>query len=238
MSSSRPSAPPAERRRVAARPCRCCPASRCELTGDQLRLTGTDLELTISVEVAVSGEADGVVVLPGRLASDIVRALPAGSVSVEVADDEARISAARSEFSLRVLPADEFPRLTEAGRRAGHPRQRRAGRRAHAGGAGRVERRRPADPHRRAPGRRGRRSAPGRHRLLPARHPRPARHHGAERGPARAGAVPGAPGARPAAQPATTSCPCASASARPASRSAAPASPPCSSRASSRPTSG
>jgi DNA polymerase-3 subunit beta len=85
-----------------------------ELSGNQLRLTGTDLELTISVEVAVSGEADGVVVLPGRLASDIVRALPAGSVSVEVADDEARISAARSEFSLRVLPADEFPRLTEA----------------------------------------------------------------------------------------------------------------------------
>ena len=56
--------------------------------------------------------------LPGRLASDIVRALPDGSVSVEVTDDEARISAARSEFSLRVLPADEFPRLTEA---AGEP---------------------------------------------------------------------------------------------------------------------
>ena len=87
---------------------------RVELTGDRLRLTGTDLELTISVEVAVSGDGDGVVVLPGRLASDIVRALPAGSVSVEVADEEARISAARSEFSLRVLPADEFPRLTEA----------------------------------------------------------------------------------------------------------------------------
>lgn len=87
---------------------------RGQLTGDQLRLTGTDLELTISVEVTVSGAADGVVVLPSRLASDIVRALPAGSVEVEVADDEARISAARSEFSLRVLPADEFPRLTEA----------------------------------------------------------------------------------------------------------------------------
>jgi DNA polymerase-3 subunit beta len=85
-----------------------------ELSGDQLRLTGTDLELTISVQIAVAGDGDGIVVLPGRLASDIVRALPAGSVSVEVADEEARISAARSEFSLRVLPADEFPRLTEA----------------------------------------------------------------------------------------------------------------------------
>jgi len=87
---------------------------RVQLTGNDLRLTGTDLELTISVEVEVSGEGDGVVVLPGRLASDIVRALPAGGVSVEVTDEEARISAARSEFSLRVLPVDEFPRLTEA----------------------------------------------------------------------------------------------------------------------------
>jgi len=87
---------------------------RVQLTGDQLRLTGTDLELTISVEVTVSGDGDGVVILPGRLASDIVRALPDGSVEVEVGDDEARITAGRSEFSLRVLPSDEFPRLTEA----------------------------------------------------------------------------------------------------------------------------
>ena len=114
MSSSRPSAPLVGLLPGAARPCPCSPACGCELTGDQLRLTGTDLELTISVEVTVSGSGDGVVILPGRLASDIVRALPAGSVEVEVTEDEARISAGRSEFSLRILPADEFPRLTEA----------------------------------------------------------------------------------------------------------------------------
>lgn len=91
---------------------------RVELTGDSLRLTGTDLELTISVVVEVSGSGDGVAVLPGRLASDIVRALPAGSVEVEVSDEQARISAGRSEFSLRVLPAEEFPRVAEA---AGEP---------------------------------------------------------------------------------------------------------------------
>ena len=91
---------------------------RVELVGDRLRLTGTDLELTISVEIAVSGAGDGVAVLPGRLASDIVRALPGGSVDVEVEAEEARIAAGRSEFSLRVLPADEFPRVAEP---AGEP---------------------------------------------------------------------------------------------------------------------
>ena len=84
---------------------------RVELVGNRLSLVGTDLELTIAVEVEVAGTADGVTVLPARLASDIVRALPAGSVDVEVDADEARISAGRSEFSLRTLPADEFPRL-------------------------------------------------------------------------------------------------------------------------------
>ncbi|HEX4866687.1 MAG TPA: DNA polymerase III subunit beta, partial [Acidimicrobiales bacterium] len=91
---------------------------RVELAGSRLRLTGTDLELTIAVEVEVAGDVDGVTVLPGRLASDIVRALPGGSVEVEVDAEQARISAGRSEFSLRVLPAEEFPRLPEP---AGEP---------------------------------------------------------------------------------------------------------------------
>jgi DNA polymerase III subunit beta len=85
---------------------------RVGLDGDRLSLTGTDLELTISVQVEVAGEAPGVTVLPGRLASEIVRSLPGGSVEVSVDAEQARIAAGRSEFSLRVLPADEFPRPT------------------------------------------------------------------------------------------------------------------------------
>lgn len=88
---------------------------RTELVGDALTLTGHDLELTISVTVrdGVSGETDGVAVLPARLVSDVVRSLPSGAVEVEVSGDQARISAGRSEFALRVFPADEFPRLPE-----------------------------------------------------------------------------------------------------------------------------
>jgi DNA polymerase-3 subunit beta len=84
---------------------------RAELSGDRLSLTGHDLELTISVAVDVNGDSDGTCVLPGKLASDVVRALPGGAVEVEVGADEARITAHRSEFTLRVLPVDEFPKL-------------------------------------------------------------------------------------------------------------------------------
>lgn len=84
---------------------------RAELVGDRLRLTGSDLELTIEIEVTVAGEQDGVAVLPAKISSDLVRSLGDPRVEVSVEGDEARITAGRFESSLRLLPADEFPRL-------------------------------------------------------------------------------------------------------------------------------
>jgi DNA polymerase-3 subunit beta len=86
---------------------------RAELKGEHLLLTGSDLDLTITVGVTVTSSEDGVAVLPARLAADVVRALPPGAVEVSVDDDEANIRLQRSEFSIRVLPADEYPRLPE-----------------------------------------------------------------------------------------------------------------------------
>jgi DNA polymerase III subunit beta len=88
---------------------------RAELTGDVLTLTGHDLELTISVDLTegVAGREDGIGVLPARLVSDVVKSLPAGAVEVEVEAEQARITAGRSEFSLRVFPVEEYPRLPE-----------------------------------------------------------------------------------------------------------------------------
>ncbi|CAN5475277.1 DNA polymerase III subunit beta [soil metagenome] len=85
---------------------------RAELTGNRLKLTGSDLELTIEVEVEVAGERDGIAVLPSKIASDLVRSLGDPRVEVSVEGDEANITAGRFESSLRLLPADEFPRLT------------------------------------------------------------------------------------------------------------------------------
>jgi DNA polymerase-3 subunit beta len=84
---------------------------RAELTGNRLRLTGSDLELTIEVEIEVAGEGDGIAVLPSKISSDLVRSLGDPRVEVAVDGDEARITAGRFESSLRLLPADEFPRL-------------------------------------------------------------------------------------------------------------------------------
>jgi DNA polymerase-3 subunit beta len=87
---------------------------RAQLEGDRLFLTGTDLDLTIVDAVTVKGLDDGVAVLPGRLTVDIVRALEPGAVHLTTTAEEARIASGRSQFSVRLLPADDFPRLADA----------------------------------------------------------------------------------------------------------------------------
>ncbi len=84
---------------------------RLEVEGDRLVVTGTDLDLTIGVTAQVAGSADGVVVAPGRLVTDIVRALEPGAVTLEADDDDLRITSGRSAFSVRTHPAGDFPRL-------------------------------------------------------------------------------------------------------------------------------
>jgi DNA polymerase III subunit beta len=86
---------------------------RASLRGDQLQVTGSDLDLTITVAVTVAGESDGVAVIPARLASDVVRALEPGAVHAEADGDELRIRAGRGEFTIRLITAEEFPQVTD-----------------------------------------------------------------------------------------------------------------------------
>lgn len=86
---------------------------RLSLAGDQLRLTGSDLDLTITTEVQVSGGSDGVAVLPAKFVVDIVRSLEGGAIDVETDGEQASISGGRSNFRLHTIPADEFPNLVD-----------------------------------------------------------------------------------------------------------------------------
>lgn len=84
---------------------------RLELTGGELLVTGSDLDLTISVSIEVAGSDDGLAVIPSKLAADVVRALPSGAVEVSVAEEEANIVAGSTEFTIRVISAEEYPNL-------------------------------------------------------------------------------------------------------------------------------
>jgi len=82
---------------------------RLHLRGDELQITGSDLDLTITKTLQVAGADDGVVVLPAKLAVDIVRNLEPGGVELDTTGDRPSIRAGRSEFFLNAIPADEYP---------------------------------------------------------------------------------------------------------------------------------
>jgi len=85
---------------------------RLRCRGNDLEVTGTDLDLTIVVSQEVIGLEDGECVVPGRLIADVVRSLEPGAVTVERTEDKVEISAARSRFALRAFPEVEFPAIT------------------------------------------------------------------------------------------------------------------------------
>ena len=104
---------------VAVRAAAGASSSRAALTGAHLELadetlvvTGSDLDLTLSVTAEVAAEAGGAAVTPARLLTDVVRAVPAGSVEFSVTDDgDASIVAGSSEFSIRLIPEEDYPQL-------------------------------------------------------------------------------------------------------------------------------
>ena len=83
---------------------------RITATGDGLELVGSDLEITNRVQVPAEVEETGVAVVP-KLLGDIVRKLEPGPVTVAVTGDEAVITAGRFSTSLRLKPAEDYPRL-------------------------------------------------------------------------------------------------------------------------------
>jgi DNA polymerase III subunit beta len=84
---------------------------RITATDDGLELIGSDLEITNRVQVPAEVEENGVAVVP-KLLGEIVRRLDPGEpVTVSVTGDEAVITAGRFSTSLRLKPAEDYPRL-------------------------------------------------------------------------------------------------------------------------------
>lgn len=82
---------------------------------DSVELRATDMEMAIRVSLDAQIESEGTAVLPARLLVDVVRSLPRDEVVLERSGDrqDITLSSGDAEFHLRVLPADDFPRLPE-----------------------------------------------------------------------------------------------------------------------------
>jgi DNA polymerase-3 subunit beta len=84
-----------------------------EADGGALRLSATDMEISVQTSAPAEVEEEGRVVIPARIFNDIVRSLPGGSFSLEHDDSggTVRLTAGENEYRIRTYAADDFPQL-------------------------------------------------------------------------------------------------------------------------------
>lgn len=80
-----------------------------ETGDDELALSSTDLDLSVTIRAPASVERDGRVTLPARKLTDMIRALPASPVRVEGEGEHVTVECESSRFRVHGLPADDFP---------------------------------------------------------------------------------------------------------------------------------
>jgi DNA polymerase III subunit beta len=80
---------------------------------DSVRLSATDMEISVQTSSPAEVEEEGRVVIPARIFNDIVRSLPAGTLSLEHDDTggTVRLAAGENEYRIRAYAADDFPQL-------------------------------------------------------------------------------------------------------------------------------
>ena len=83
----------------------------------RVTLSATDLDLGLETALDAEVESEGSVLLPGRLLSEVARSLADPSVEIETreAERDVEIRSGSSSFHLRILPAEDFPRLPAPG---------------------------------------------------------------------------------------------------------------------------
>jgi DNA polymerase-3 subunit beta len=81
-----------------------------EATKDGIRLSGTDLDISVSTTVSASVDQEGAITLPARKLVEIVRELPSAAIRLTASGEQrVTIECGRSKFKLLGLPREEFP---------------------------------------------------------------------------------------------------------------------------------
>ncbi|UVE17822.1 DNA polymerase III subunit beta [Pseudomonas sp. LS44] len=83
--------------------------------GQQLSLTGTDLEVELVGRVALEEPAEqGEITVPARKLMDICKSLPNDAlIDIKLDEHKLIVKAGRSRFTLSTLPANDFPNVEE-----------------------------------------------------------------------------------------------------------------------------
>lgn len=81
------------------------------IDGDGLRLTASDLQLTITADIDAKVLKEGVVVAPARLLANFIDRCPDGGVALEVKRDRLNVTSGDASLDMHLLPVGEWPKV-------------------------------------------------------------------------------------------------------------------------------
>ncbi len=84
-----------------------------EAQGEDLKLSATNMEISIQTSSPAEVQGEGRVIIPARIFNDIVRSLPGGKFTLEHDDSEGMVTlaAGENEYRIRTFAADDYPQL-------------------------------------------------------------------------------------------------------------------------------
>lgn len=80
-------------------------------SGGTLKLTASDMDLSIEKSIPITVEEEGSIVVSAKLFMDIVRKLPNGEIEFETRNSQVAIKCLTSEFNIVGQGSDEFPSI-------------------------------------------------------------------------------------------------------------------------------
>ncbi|NIR48514.1 DNA polymerase III subunit beta, partial [candidate division KSB1 bacterium] len=84
-----------------------------DLQGNELTLTGTDLEVSISTKISVQGKEDGAIAVPAKVLHEIVRELP--EFPVEIKSEEGykiTLNTEKGFYRISGESKEDFPKIS------------------------------------------------------------------------------------------------------------------------------
>jgi DNA polymerase-3 subunit beta len=80
-----------------------------EASGDSVSMSGTDLDIAVTVSVPAEVEEEGALTVPAKKLQELARELPEHPVRVQSKSDRFELSCGRASFKLNGMAKDEFP---------------------------------------------------------------------------------------------------------------------------------
>ena len=81
--------------------------------GSELKLTATDLDLSMTTSLSAKVDEPGRVCVPSKRITEIIRSLPPLEVRLSVKNNTVRIQCGKSDFKINGADPEEFPKVTD-----------------------------------------------------------------------------------------------------------------------------